>query len=54
MYLHGCIDGGVRPQAEIGPGDVVADGSRDNTHGDAELIVMAAGVVQLLHTFKPL
>ena len=48
-YLHGGVDGGVRSQAEVGAGDVVADGSRDDTHGDAELVEAAPRLKQLQH-----
>lgn len=53
-YLHGGVDSGVCSQAEVRSRDVVADGSRDETHGDAELIVATPGFKQLQHTCVPL
>lgn len=53
-YLHGSIDSRVCSQAEVSSRDVVADGSRDYTHGDAELIITTAGFKQLQHTSVPL
>lgn len=50
-YLHGSIDSCVCSQAEVSSRDVVADGSRDDTHGDAELIIATPGFKQLQHTF---
>ena len=49
-YLHGSIDSRVCSQAEVSSRDVVADGSRDYTHGDAELIIAAPGFKQLQYT----
>lgn len=54
LYLHGSIDSSVCSQAEVSSRDVVADGSRDYTHGDAELIIATPGFKQMQHTFVPL
>lgn len=51
IYLHSCVDSSVCAQTEVGARDVVADGSWDDTHGDAELIVVTAGLVQLQNSF---
>lgn len=48
-HLHGRVDGRVRAQAEVGAGDVVADGGGDDAHDDAELLVLPAGLHQLQH-----
>lgn len=53
-YLHGSIDSRVCSQAEVSSRDIVADGSRDYTHGDAELVIATPGFKQLQHTFVPL
>lgn len=50
-YLHGSVDGGVCTQAEVSSRDVVADGCWDDTHGDAELVVVTAGFIQLQNSF---
>lgn len=53
-YLHGSINSRVCSQAEVCSRDVVADGGRDYTDRDAELIIVTPGFKQLQHTFVPL
>lgn len=53
-YLHCTIDSSVCTHTEESSRDVVANGSRDNDHGDAELIVVSPGLVELKHTLVPL
>lgn len=53
-HLHGSVDCRVCSQAEVGAGHVVADGRRDHTHGDAELVVAAPGFKQLQHALVAL
>lgn len=53
-YLHCTIDSSVCTHTEESSRDVVANGSRDNDHGDAELIIVSPGLVELKHTLVPL
>lgn len=53
-YLHGSIDSSVCSQAEVSSRHVVADGGRDDTHGNTELVKVSPGFKQLQHTFVPL
>lgn len=53
-YLHCTIDSRVCAHTEESSRDVVADGSRDNDHGDAELIVVSPSFKELQHTLVPL
>lgn len=54
MHLHSGVDSSVCTQTEVGARDVVADGGWDDAHGDAELIVVTAGLVQLQNSFVSL
>lgn len=51
QYLHGSVDSSVCAQTEVSSRDVVADGCWDDTHGDAELIIVTAGFIQLQNSF---
>lgn len=53
-YIHDSVDGCICSQAEVSSGDVVADGGWDDTHGDAQLLVVSSGFKQLQNTFIPL
>lgn len=53
-YIHDSVDGCICSQAEVGSWDVVADGGWDDTHGDAQLLIVSSGFKQLQNTFIPL
>lgn len=53
-YIHDSIDGCICSQAEVSSRDVVADGGWDDTHGDAQLLVVSSCFKQLQNTFIPL
>lgn len=53
-YIHDSVDGCICSQAEVSSRDVVADGGWDNTHGDAQLLVVSSGFKQLQNAFIPL
>ena len=46
-HRHGCVDGCVGADAEVGSWDVVADGGRNDAHRDAELVIATARINQL-------
>lgn len=53
-YIHDSVDGCICSQAEVSSRNVVADGGWDDTHGDAQLLVVSSGFKQLQNTFIPL
>lgn len=49
-YVSDFVEGGVSPQAEVCPRDVVTDGTRDHHHGDTERIKLLSGFCHLQGT----
>lgn len=46
-YLHDGVEGRVGADAEVGAGHVVTNGGGQHAYGDAELLVVGPGLVQL-------
>lgn len=53
-YVCNFIEGGVSPQTEVRPRNVVTDGTRDHHHRDTERIKLLPGFCHLQGTVERL
>lgn len=49
--LHSGVDSRISTQTEFSARDIVADGGRNDTHGNTQLVVAPPGIIQFQNPF---